>query len=95
MGVLLGVEIYILLGLHVQPQLLKVQPQCMLVQTQLGKDHLLAHDRPKDHDSGPKMVHCQLSGEIFRPKMVFHQPERPLCWSGRPFVGTRGPFVGL
>ena len=36
-----GVEIYILLGLHVQPQLQKVQPQCMRVQPQLGQDHLL------------------------------------------------------
>ena len=32
-----GVEVYILLGLHVQPQLQKVQPQCLRVQPQLGR----------------------------------------------------------
>ena len=41
------------------------------------------------------MVRCQVSREIFRPKKIFHRPERPFCWFGRPFVGKRGPLVGL
>ena len=32
-----GVEIYVLSGLHVQPKLEKVQPQCMRAKPQLGR----------------------------------------------------------
>ena len=35
-----GREIYILLGLHVQPQLQKVQPQCKRVYPQFERAHL-------------------------------------------------------
>ena len=78
-----GMEIYILLGLHVRPPLKKRSTQA----------HASANPTWEKTICWTKMIRCLLPKEIFRHKKAFRRPERALCWCGRHFVGLRGPFL--
>ena len=75
-----GVEIYILIGSHVQPQHQKVQHQYLRVQPHVGKYQLLAKEGP-----------LSALDATFRPRRAFRRPERVLCWPGHPFSALESP----
>ena len=82
------VEVYILLGLYVQPQLQKVQPKCMRVQPQLGRAQFV----------GRRVSAVSLGGQSFDlkgPSVGLRRLEmtrKALCRPERAFVGLTGPF---
>ena len=100
-----GVEIYILLGLHVQPQLQKVQPQCMRVQPQLGRGPYAGLGwsavslrgrssdlkRPTVGLRGP----CASAGALCRPERALCRLVRAIFRSKMALFSIRGPCVVL
>ena len=86
-----GMQIYILLGLNVQPQLQKVQTQCERLHPQLGRGPFV----------GLRWSAVSLRGKSFDIKKTFHRPERALlvrealCRPERVLVGLKRPSFGL
>ena len=95
-----GVEIHVLLGLHVQPQLQKVQPQCMPMQPQLGRGPFVGLKGPSfglREPSFVQVVPCVgLKGPRFYLRRAFSSRQRTSFCRKALFLPLSAHFdVGL